>query len=62
MSEPKFIATPVDRGMLLVFDEPQSCPKCRVMRCVWVRLNDGTTTCFLCTPPPLGGETTGTES
>ena len=63
MTEPKFIMAVTDTdGVSLVFDEPQTCPKCHVARCVWLRQADGTTTCFLCTPPPKTGETTSTEA
>jgi hypothetical protein len=57
MTTPNFTAAITDEGnVLLIFDEPQACLRCHVARCVWLRLTDGTTMCFLCTPPPRSGE------
>jgi hypothetical protein len=63
MTTPNFTAAITDEGnVLLIFDEPQACPRCHVARCVWLRLTTGETTCFLCSPPPKPGETTSTEA
>ena len=50
----------IERGVLVIFEEPQTCPKCGVARCVWLNASSGETSCFICSEPPKPGETTST--